>query len=63
MFVKTFASSEPTLQNLRVVEVKIANVENSNYKIINALVVYNNSNYKIINALVVYNKGVNNFII
>ena len=39
MFIKTFASSEPTLQNLEVVEVKIANVENSSYKIINALVV------------------------
>ena len=39
MFIKTFASSEPTLQNLEVVEVKIANVENSSYKIINTLVV------------------------
>ena len=38
-FIKTFASSEPTLQNLEVVEVKIANVENSSYKIINTLVV------------------------
>ena len=27
MFVKTFASSEPTLQNLEVVEVKIANID------------------------------------
>ena len=39
MLIKTLASSEPTLQNLRVVEVKIAKVENTNYKIINALVV------------------------
>ena len=39
MFIKTFASSEPTLQNLEVVEVKIANVENSSHKIINVLVV------------------------
>ena len=39
MFIKTFASSEPTLQNLEVVEVKIANVENSSYKIINTFVV------------------------
>ena len=38
-FIKTFASTEPTLQNLEVVEVKIANVENLNYEIINALVV------------------------
>ena len=37
MFVKTFASSEPTLQNLEIVEVKIANVKNSSYKIINTL--------------------------
>ena len=37
MFIKTFASSEPTLQNLEVVEVKIADVENSSYKIINTL--------------------------
>ena len=39
MFIKTFASLEPTLQDLEVVEVKVANVENSNYKIINTLVV------------------------
>ena len=38
IFIKTFTSSESTLQNLEV-EVKIANVENSNYKIINASVV------------------------
>ena len=39
MFIKTFASLESTLQNLEVVEVKIANVKNSDYKIINTLVV------------------------
>ena len=39
IFIKTFVSSEPTFQNLEVVEIKIANVENSNDKIINALVV------------------------
>ena len=39
MFIKTFASAEPTLQNLEVVEVKIANAKNSNYKIINALII------------------------
>ena len=39
MFIKTFASSEPTLQNLKVVEVKIANVEKSTYILINTLVV------------------------
>ena len=38
IFIKTFASSELTLQNLEVAEVKTANVENSNYKI-NVLVV------------------------
>ena len=37
MFVKT--SPEPTLQNVEVVEVKIADVENSFYKIINTLTV------------------------
>ena len=37
MFIKTFASSESTLQNVEVVEVKIADVENSSYKIINTL--------------------------
>ena len=35
-FIKTFASSESTLQNLEIVDVKIANVENWNYKVINA---------------------------
>ena len=39
MFIKTFASSEPTLQNIEVVEVKIDDVENSSFKIINTLVV------------------------
>ena len=39
MFIKTFASSGPTLQNLEVVKVKIANIENSNYKIINTFTV------------------------
>ena len=39
VFMKRFASSEPTFQNLEVVEVKIANVENSSYKIISTLVV------------------------
>ena len=39
VFIKRFASSEPTFQNLEVVEVKIANVENSSYKIISTLVV------------------------
>ena len=37
--MKTFASSEPTLQNLEVAEVKIANVENSSFKIIITLAV------------------------
>ena len=39
IFIKTFVSSEPTLQNLEVVEIKIVNDENSIDKIINALVV------------------------
>ena len=39
MFIKTFVSSESTLQNVEVVEVKIADVENSSYKIINTLAV------------------------
>ena len=39
MFIKTFASSKPTLQNLEVVEVEIGDVENLSYKIINTLVV------------------------
>ena len=39
IIIKTFALSEPTLQNLEVVGVKIADVENSSYKIINTLAV------------------------
>ena len=37
MLIKTLASSEPTLQNLRVVEVKIAKVENTNLKLLTPL--------------------------
>ena len=39
MFIKIFASGEPTLQNLEVFEVKMTNVENLNYNIINVLAV------------------------
>ena len=37
IFIKIFASSEPTLLNLEVIEVKKANVENLNFRIINRL--------------------------